>query len=34
MMPENVVTRDGHLAAVIDFAAAGSGGPSVDLIVA
>jgi aminoglycoside phosphotransferase (APT) family kinase protein len=34
MMPGNVVTRDGRLAAVIDFAAAGIGDPSVDLIVA
>lgn len=34
MMPGNVVTRDGRLAAVIDFGAAGVGDPSVDLIVA
>lgn len=34
MMPGNVVTRDGRLASVIDFAAAGIGDPSVDLIVA
>ncbi len=34
MMPGNVVTRDGRLAAVIDFGAAGIGDPSVDLIVA
>jgi aminoglycoside phosphotransferase (APT) family kinase protein len=34
MMPGNVVTRDGRLSAVIDFAAAGIGDPSVDLIVA
>ncbi len=33
MMPGNVVTRDGRLAAVIDFGAAGIGDPSVDLIV-
>jgi aminoglycoside phosphotransferase (APT) family kinase protein len=34
MMPGNVVTRNGRLAAVIDFAAAGPGDPSQDLIVA
>jgi aminoglycoside phosphotransferase (APT) family kinase protein len=34
MMPGNVVTREGRLGAVIDFAAAGIGDPSVDLIVA
>jgi aminoglycoside phosphotransferase (APT) family kinase protein len=34
MMPGNVLTRDGRLAAVIDFATAGLGDPSLDLIVA
>lgn len=34
MMPGNVLTRDGRLAAVIDFAAAGLGDRSLDLIVA
>lgn len=34
MMPGNVLTGDGRLAAVIDFAAAGLGDPSLDLIVA
>jgi aminoglycoside phosphotransferase (APT) family kinase protein len=34
MMPGNVLTRDGRLAAVIDFGAAGLGDPSLDLIVA
>ena len=34
MMPGNVLTRDGRLAAVIDFAASGIGDPSLDLIVA
>lgn len=34
MMPGNVLTRDGRLIAVIDFAAAGVGDPSLDLIVA
>ncbi len=34
MMPGNVVTRNGRLAAVIDFGAAGLGDPSQDLIVA
>ena len=34
MMPGNVLTRDGRLAGVIDFATAGLGDPSQDLIVA
>jgi aminoglycoside phosphotransferase (APT) family kinase protein len=34
MMPGNIVTRNGRLAAVIDFGAAGLGDPSQDLIVA
>jgi aminoglycoside phosphotransferase (APT) family kinase protein len=34
MMPGNVLTRDGRLSAVIDFAASGIGDPSLDLIVA
>jgi aminoglycoside phosphotransferase (APT) family kinase protein len=34
MMPGNVITRNGRLAGVIDFAAAGIGDPSQDLIVA
>ena len=34
MMPGNLLTRNGRLAAVIDFAAAGLGDPSLDLIVA
>jgi aminoglycoside phosphotransferase (APT) family kinase protein len=34
MMPGNVVTRDGRLAGVIDFGAAGIGDLSVDLIAA
>jgi aminoglycoside phosphotransferase (APT) family kinase protein len=34
MMPGNLVTRNGRLAAVIDFAATGLGDPSLDLIVA
>lgn len=34
MMPGNIVTRNGRLAAVIDFATAGLGDPSQDLIVA
>jgi aminoglycoside phosphotransferase (APT) family kinase protein len=34
MMPGNVLTRNGRLAAVIDFAASGLGDPSLDLIVA
>jgi aminoglycoside phosphotransferase (APT) family kinase protein len=34
LMPGNVVTRNGHLAGVIDFGAAGPGDPSQDLIVA
>jgi aminoglycoside phosphotransferase (APT) family kinase protein len=34
MMPGNVVTRNGRLAAVIDFGSAGIGDPSQDLIVA
>ncbi len=34
MMPGNVVTRNGRLAGVIDFGAAGPGDPSQDLIVA
>jgi aminoglycoside phosphotransferase (APT) family kinase protein len=34
MMPGNVLTSDGRLSAVIDFAAAGLGDPSLDLIVA
>jgi aminoglycoside phosphotransferase (APT) family kinase protein len=34
MMPGNILTRNGRLAAVIDFAAAGLGDPSLDLIVA
>lgn len=34
MMPGNVLTRNGRLIAVIDFAAAGLGDPSQDLIVA
>ena len=34
MMPGNIVTRNGRLSAVIDFAAAGIGDPSLDLIVA
>jgi aminoglycoside phosphotransferase (APT) family kinase protein len=34
MMPGNILTGGGRLAAVIDFAAAGLGDPSLDLIVA
>jgi aminoglycoside phosphotransferase (APT) family kinase protein len=34
MMPGNVITRNGRLAAVIDFGCAGIGDPSQDLIVA
>jgi aminoglycoside phosphotransferase (APT) family kinase protein len=34
MMPGNIVTRNGRLAGVIDFSAAGPGDPSQDLIVA
>jgi aminoglycoside phosphotransferase (APT) family kinase protein len=34
MMPGNILTRNGRLAAVIDFATAGIGDPSQDLIVA
>jgi aminoglycoside phosphotransferase (APT) family kinase protein len=34
MMPGNVVTRHGRLAAVIDFGTSGRGDPSLDLIVA
>jgi aminoglycoside phosphotransferase (APT) family kinase protein len=34
MMPGNIVTRNGRLAAVIDFGTAGLGDPSQDLIVA
>ncbi|HUC27382.1 MAG TPA: aminoglycoside phosphotransferase family protein [Streptosporangiaceae bacterium] len=34
MMPGNIVTRNGRLAGVIDFAASGVGDPSMDLIVA
>jgi aminoglycoside phosphotransferase (APT) family kinase protein len=34
MMPGNILTRNGRLAAVIDFATAGLGDPSQDLIVA
>jgi aminoglycoside phosphotransferase (APT) family kinase protein len=34
MMPGNILTRNGRLGAVIDFAAAGIGDPSVDLIAA
>jgi aminoglycoside phosphotransferase (APT) family kinase protein len=33
MMPGNILTRNGRLAAVIDFAAAGHGDPSLDLMV-
>jgi aminoglycoside phosphotransferase (APT) family kinase protein len=34
MMPGNILTKDGRLSAVIDFATAGLGDPSLDLIVA
>ena len=34
LMPGNILTRNGRLAAVIDFDAAGLGDPSLDLIVA
>lgn len=34
MMPGNILTRNGRLAAVLDFAASGLGDPSLDLIVA
>ena len=34
LMPGNILTRDGRLAAVIDFACAGTGDPAQDLIVA